>query len=332
MSQAFPKPPRYGVHLTPSPQPLSQDQFQQVIAQARHLHLGWVVIPAPASRAIPEAMIRPWVEQGVRVIIHLQAPLFDPPSPEEIAPLLEVYARWGVRHILWFDRPNLRAAWGGTWTLSDPALRTADALLPLIHKAQEVGLTSLLPPLAQGGDYWDTAFLRRLLSEIRRRAAILLPYLGLAVEARTFGRPLTWGQGGPEAWPEAQPYATPEDSQDQRGFCAFDWYAAISRAVTGQAMPMFLVRMGPTYAQGDPAEVTQQLVDIAALMGFTHPAPEVSLHEAVFGGAFWVLTAPPGSPHEEEAWLPPGGTPRPAVERLAFPWPRPKPSPWQPPP
>ena len=315
---AFPQPPRYGVHLTPTITPLSQPQLERILPAARGLGLRWVVIPAPVTRAVPEDHIRPWLEQGARVVLHLHAPLHDPPAAGEVAPLLQAYARWGVRHLIWFDRPNLQAAWGGTWALADPAERTADALLPLLQATQEMGLTALLPPLAQGGDYWDTAFLRRLLTELHRRAPHLLARAGLAVEARSFGRPLSWGCGGPEAWPESQPYATPPHSQDQRGFCAFDWYATIARAVLGHPLPMFLLRMGRAYGEGDPQAVTDELTAIAALFGHeaAEPPAGVRLHPQVFGGAFWALAAPPGSPHADQVWLPPDGSSRPIVDRL----------------
>lgn len=315
----FPHPPRYGVHLTPDITPLSQPQLEAVLPTARTLGLRWVVLPAPTTRAVPEEHIRPWLEQGVTVILHLHAPVYDPPAVGEVAPLLQAYARWGVRHLIWFNRPNLQAAWGGTWAQADPAERTADALLPLMQAAQEMGLTSLLPPLAQGGDYWDTAFLRRLLEELHRRAPQVLAQIGLAVEARSFGRPLAWGQGGPEAWPETHPYATPPHSQDQRGFCVFDWYATIAQAVLGRPMPMFLLRMGRAYGEGDAQAVTDELAAIAALFGHdaAEPPPSVRLHAQVFGGAFWALAAPPGSPHADQVWLPPERPPRPIVERLA---------------
>ena len=325
MSSPFPSPPRYGVYLTPDTLPLTQEHFRRAFEQALPLGLHWVVFTAPLTRAIPEGQLRPWLEQGTEVVVHLQGDWRRPPAAEEVRPLLAAYARWGVRYLIWLDRPNVRAAWGAEWPYVDPATRAADVLLPLLQAARAAGLVSLLPPLAQGGDYWDTAFLRRLLEALQRRAPDLLAEVGLAVEARTFGRPLHWGQGGPEAWPEAAPYHTPPQSQDQRGFCAFDWYATISRAVVGRALPMFLVRMGPTYAEGDEEEVTQQILSIAALMGGAGEPPEVALHPAVFGGTFWALTAAKASPHAQEVWLPPEGEPRPVMRRLRPPGEGPEP-------
>ncbi len=317
MSQPFPRPPRYGVHLTPDPTPLPEAHFRRVLTQALDLGLGWVVANAPASRAFPEEQIRPWLDHGVQVVLHLWAHPAAPPSPQEMEPLLRAYARWGVRHLIWLEHPNMRAAWGRAWAAGDPAERTADALFPLLRLAYELGLTSLLPPLVQGGDYWDTAFFRRLLEELARRDETLVAQLGVGVEARALNRPLSWGQGGPEAWPETQPYRTPADSQDQQGFCAFDWYAAIAQAVVGRPLPMFLMRMGPQYrSDADAEEVTREMLAVAALMGGQGPRPEVRLHPAVFGGAFWVLTAPAGSPANGAAWLPAEGPPRPIVERL----------------
>jgi hypothetical protein len=75
---------------------------------------------------------------------------------------------------------------------------------------------------------------------LRRGHRSLVEDLHLAIYARTFGKPLEWGYGGPKKWAANRPYNTPDDSQDQIGFRTFDWYAATAESVVGKTLPMIV--------------------------------------------------------------------------------------------
>ena len=72
----------------------------------------------------------------------------------------------------------------------------------------------------------------------------LLESLMLSTYCWTYERPLNWGAGGPECWPSSAPYYTPEDSQDQQGFCTFEWYQAQVKAVLNTTLPILLLEAG----------------------------------------------------------------------------------------
>ena len=91
----------------------------------------------------------------------------------------------------------------------------------------------------------------------RRGQTHLLETLILSANAWVDSRPLDWGAGGPERWPNARPYRTPVDHQDQRGFYIFDWYLAISQSVLGNPLPVILVGAGSRLTLTNDAEKNQ---------------------------------------------------------------------------
>ncbi|NIR97197.1 MAG: hypothetical protein GWO39_03660, partial [Gammaproteobacteria bacterium] len=72
----------------------------------------------------------------------------------------------------------------------------------------------------------------------------LLDSLTLTAYAWSDGRPLDWGAGGPDAWPQSQPYHTPQGAQDQRGFRIFEWYEALTERILGSSLPILAVAGG----------------------------------------------------------------------------------------
>ncbi len=238
-------------------------------------------------------------------------------DPAEIRPLLQAYARWGVHYVIFYDRPNMRAAWQSkNWVQPDPVKNFIDHFLPLAALAVEFGLTPVFPPLEPGGSYWDTAFLRAALQElIRRKQDAVLRSLALSAYGWTWNHPLDWGAGGPECWPQARPYHNDEGSQDQRGFHIFDWYQAISQSVLQRASLIFLLQAG---LPGDPslqAAGSAQDVSVATVTSIAgmltagaepaaenQPAGGQNLPAQVAAGCFWLLASEAGSPYARNAW------------------------------
>jgi hypothetical protein len=240
-----------------------------------------------------------------------------------------------MHYIILFNRPNSRAAWSPTaWAQSDLVERFLDRFIPLAEAACQSGLTPVFSPLTPGGDYWDTSFLRVALQAIERRGHYhLIDHLALAAYAEAGDRPLNWGCGGPERWPDSRPYATPAGGQDQRGFRIFDWYIAISQAVIGEARPVLLLglRSGSSpnskSSIGKDAHLRRTLAMAQALASgslprtfaqvkITQEEPLEPLPSEVLAGHFWLLSSPPGSPLLDYVWYPPGGSPQPEVRAL----------------
>jgi hypothetical protein len=134
--------------------------------------------------------------------------------------------------------------------------------------------------------------------------------MAIAAYAFTFGKPLDWGAGGPAAWPESQPYHTPEGSQDQRGLRLPEWYAAISEASTGRSMPLIVVGGGavPPRTAGEPGAAFEQNAGVARwLLGDEAPP-------SLLAFAYFLLTANPTDAEAHAAWYGAPDNPRGEVE------------------
>jgi hypothetical protein len=225
-----------------------------------------MTLKASERRAIPEFFLRALIDNGIQPIIHIPATV-GAISLREIAPLLKSYADWGVQNVVVFDRPNTQSAWNpADWSQGELVARFADILLPILHVEREVGLIPMLPPLEPGGDYWDTAFLEALIGSIVRRGQTgLLNECGITAYAWTYGRPLNWGEGGPQAWPLAKPYRSPEGSQNHIGFRIFEWYQALINRNAGFDLPIYVIAGG--FSPGvqakreDPVQVQAAIIE-----------------------------------------------------------------------
>ncbi len=302
------EPRRFGLYYSTTTDRYRQADLEGIIPLLHRMGVGWLVVRSTAARAVPEDFLKGLLAHGITPFVHFVLPLETPPA--EVGVLLRSYARWGVRHVAFFDRPNLQGAWGRAWGQPDLPARFLDAFTPLAAAADVEGLQPFFPPLAPGGDYWDLAFLRAALQGLRRRNPLVAERLGLCAYAWAEGKPLDWGRGGPEVWPAAQPYFTPPDSEDHRGFRIFDWYAVEARAALGRVPPIFLLGMGSRYGCEPDEAVESKNTAIARLFW------ENDLPAEVLGGAFWVLTAPAESPEGRAAWLEPSGKPRGTVAAL----------------
>ncbi len=299
---------RFGLYYSTAADRYRQADLEGIVPLLQRMGAGWLVVRSTAARAVPESFLRGLLAHGITPFVHFVLPLETPLTEVEV--LLRSYARWGVRHVAFFDRPNLQALWGRAWGQPDLPARFLDAFTPLAAAADAEGLQPFFPPLAPGGDYWDLAFLRAALHGLRRRNPLVAERLGLCAYAWAEGKPLEWGRGGPEVWPAAQPYFTPPDSEDHRGFRIFDWYAVEARAALGRVPQIFLLGMGSRYGREPDEAVENTNAAIARLFW------ENDLPAEVPGGAFWLLLAPPESPEAEMAWLAPSGKPREMVAAL----------------
>jgi hypothetical protein len=228
-----------------------------------------------------------------------------------------------VRYVTAFDRPNLRSAWQeSSWTHAEIVDHFLDFYLPFAKATQDAGMLPIFSPLEPGGDYWDTVFLQSALRSIEKRGyAAILDDLVLGAYAWLRGRPLDWGAGGPEHWPLTYPYATPDGSQDQRGFHIFDWYRHITEAEIGKSLPIILMRVGshPTSISNEKSADTdlQHAADMASIArSLLQSAIESPVDDCVIASNFWLLSAESGSPYANQAWFKPDGTNIPAVTAL----------------
>ena len=286
---------RLGFHYFPDDSHYSEKDLEEWLPTLLRLSANWLVLPAAPERLIPEAFIKGLKEAGIRPVVWIKGHA-DDITAELLSPTLASYGEWGVTEVVVFDRPNIRSSWSSSeWARSGLVERFVDRMLPILQLERASGMHPVFPPLEPGGDYWDTAFLETALqSMLRRGHRSLVEDLHLAIYARTFGKPLEWGYGGPKQWAANRPYNTPDDSQDQIGFRTFDWYAATAESVVGKTLPMIVVAGGPpsTLEDGDG--------EIASVLRAVQTG---QLPQSVLGFNFYLLSASPNSPDSSSAWF-----------------------------
>lgn len=301
---------RLGIHYFPNTAHYHAADLEQWLPKLKKLGVSWIVLRAPADRAIPEEFILGLIQAGIQPILHFQLGLEKSAALEDLAPLFEAYANWGVQHVALFDRPNLRTRWPATgWTQRGLVDRFLDIFTPVAQAVIDAGLTPIFPPLEPGGDYWDTAFLRAALETMQERGEDdLLNKLALGAYAWVGDKPIIWGAGGPERWPATLPYSTPENSQDQRGFHIFDWYNAISAAAIGRELPIVILAAGVQRESGKEldADFATKTIKMAEAMQLDPKKNALECVPAnILACNFWVLASPAaqGQKENESAWF-----------------------------
>lgn len=302
---------RLGFHYFPDSLHYQNSDLQTWLPKLQQHSASWLVLQTPVTRALPEKFIIALKQAAIEPILIFDYSPEDMPESRDFEVLFNVYARWGVKNIVLFDRPNMRSTWGETsWAQRDLVERFLDYYLPLAECAIKSGLCPIFPPLEPGGDYWDTTFLKIALEGIsRRKHQALLDNLIIGSYAKISEHPLNYGKGGPEHWPGAQPYFTPKGEQDQRGLYIFDWYDAIVKSVLLEPRQIFLFGLG---SKREP----EKTIQVAQLLRGDEVENLAPIPEVVLGGAFWLLSASEESSDAPHAWYQPDGSAAPFVEQI----------------
>jgi hypothetical protein len=211
------------------------------------LNANWLLLKASTNQAIPEEFITKLVDSGIQPIIHFDFPVNSEVRPEELRVLLSAYSRWGVKYVIFFNRPNTKAAWlGETWAQGDIVSRFLNRYLSFTRLAEQFELTPIFPALAPSGEYWDISFLKSLLNLVKQRhVRDFADQFILAVSAQSFGHSLTYGHGGPGKWKMTLPYSKPElGEEDHIGFNTWSWYASLVQQILGIQPKLVLFWMG----------------------------------------------------------------------------------------
>ena len=233
------------------------------------LQAGWLVLKASPNYAIPEEFITGLLESDVQPIIHFDIPVNSDYRPEDLRILLSSYARWGVKYVIFFDRPNMKSSWlHDTWSQGDLVERFLDRYLPFVRAAEQNGLTPIFPPLQPGGDYWDLSFLKKVLNLVKQRRSLdFVSNLHIAVSSQTFNHPLSWGAGGKRNWKVPRPYSKSEiGEEDHLGFNTWQWYNDLVNSILGIEPKLFLFYFGSADIKQsvlDPKVSFEELIDFA---------------------------------------------------------------------
>jgi hypothetical protein len=325
MSHSLTLDNRVGLHYFPDTIHYRNSDLEAWLPEFEKMGIGWLTLAAAVERAIPEDFIGGLVNSGIKPILHFRIPPQAQSSSNQITLLLKSYRRWGVQYAAFFDQPNCRANWNpGDWAQPDLVERFLDLFIPIAEIAIEEGLIPVFPPLEPGGDYWDLSFLHSALHSLERRGRNrLIDQLTLGAYAWISKKPLNWGSGGPDRWPEARPYHTPAESEDQRGFRIFDWYLATAQRALGKDFPIILLRAGAIPKDrvkpetGEPdyikqAELNYTLLECLNLDQANSQELE-KIPDDVIACNFWLLAAHDRSAYADQAWFKSGGEKLPVV-------------------
>ena len=322
---------RIGFHYFPDTDHYRERDLYTWLPELKTLGASWLVLNAPADRAIPEFFINGLIENGIEPILHFHLPLKHLPPLDDLNLLFKNYVRWGVNYVILYAEPNRQSSWSpASWSQNDLVERFLDRFIPPAQAAARAGLTPVFPPLKPGGEYWDTAFLRASLQAIERRGNLfLLEHMGISADAHAGNKPLDWGSGGPERWPEARPYQTRNGAQDHRGFAISEWYTAIVQAVIGEPRPILLLNLGSSTngakspSPDQSAYVRRTLGMVQALAGPSTKSknnPSLAAVNAmppeVLCGNFWLLCDEPSSQFSDQAWFLPNSKGSPKAQAL----------------
>lgn len=284
----------------------------------KKLRASWLVLQSDHARAIPQSFIQPLLDAGITPIVQFDLDMNQPPNLDQVTLILQSYANWGVKYVQFFDRPNSNESWqSDAWLQEDLVDHFLNLYIPFANQALALRLLPLFPALEPGGSYWDTAFLRLSLERLKQRnEQLILDNLILTAFAWTFGHHLNWGIGGPERWPGARPYHTPETEQDQLGFRTYDWYNTICEAVLQRSVPVILLGAGvlddPESSNPNllsPQEHQKLVIEIASSLlrdPDQQPATEYAQIQAipsyVLATCFFTLAATTDSCYAPFAW------------------------------
>jgi hypothetical protein len=323
---------RVGFHYFPNTLHYGEKDSDQWIPELQALGAGWIIVQSETDRAIPESFLSSLCNAQIEPIVQFTKGLEKRLETTDMRTLLDAYARWGVRTVSFFDRPNSRSAWPASeWAQNGLVERFLDRYIPLASLALECNIVPLFPALEPGGNFWDTAFLSLSLQSLARRNRVdLLDNLVLSVYAWTHNRSLNWGAGGPERWPDARPYFTPPGEEDQMGFRAYEWYMATASTIVNKEVPVILLGAGVPHEPSSkdhkdwPDEIHTEICLAISQLLRNEPAadpekpssPLEPIGNSVLAANFWLLTDEMGSPHSADAWYKPDGTLRNIVNEL----------------
>ena len=187
---------RVGFHYYPDTVHFRDQDLSVWLPVLKSLNCSWLYLQAPTDRAIPESFITTLINNSIMPILQFGINPAYPPTQNEFNLFLESYAKWGVKYVVLFDRPNLRRAWSAAaWAQQDLVERFLDRFIPLATLVQQAGMIPVFPPLEPGGDYWDTTFLKTALESLmRRNQSALLDNLVLSAYARFSEKGIHWGR------------------------------------------------------------------------------------------------------------------------------------------
>jgi len=228
-----------------------------------------IIFQSGFVRAIPEDAFLIAEEFGLNPIVQFTSELPKAKEFNKAAILFDTYKNRGVEAVILGDRPNIKGAWPSAgWHYENLVEHFLERFIPLANYAVRIGMRPVFPPLQPGGDFWDTSFVELAINSLKnQKLDAILKNLILSSFGYTFGKPLTWGRGGPERWTGSKPYQTPEGQEDQLGFHNFEWMQKIAERILGNEVPVMILDAGLNGTSQDKENSKETKKAINALLG-----------------------------------------------------------------
>ena len=309
---------QFGVHFYQDTLHYRNEDLNFWLPILKNMNTAWIVLKSDKGRAIPEEFIKTLLKEQITPIIEFNLPIKSNIGTKDLKLLIQMYAKWGIKYVIFYDRPNQKDSWSDNfWTQNDLIDRFLDLYIPLAKFAINEGLIPVFPPLEPGGNYWDTAFLRTCIKNlIRREQSLILENLVIATYAHTHDHDLNWGIGGPESWPLSKPYITPSGSQDQKGLRIYEWYGAITNALLMRDVPIILLEAGvssnPKKNKHNQDQIKKDWLNQKLIAMLLHSQQRISIDQEttipplspiVMACNFWILASDKDQAEANTAWF-----------------------------
>lgn len=293
---------RLGFHYFPDKDHFQAKDLKMWLPELIDMNISWLLLESPTACAIPEEFIFGLKKNKIEPIIHFNFLVNSSIKPEDIRVILNAYSRWGVKYVVFFDKPNLRSSWtSGSWSQGDLVDRFLDRYIPFAKLAVGLGIIPIIPPLQPGGDYWDTSFLRKMLLLLEQRKELdLLTDIHVAVSGQTFGKSIDWGSGGAKRWQPSVPYKENiGDHQNHIGLNTYEWYSEICENLTGAFPKCFIFWLGATDLTNskeiDPKISFNKLKTMVNSHLSQNPEETRAFNNNVISCLYWMLNSYPNT-------------------------------------
>lgn len=238
--------PKIGFSYFTSPNYQLHTQLSEWLPVIKDFGASSIIFESGFARAIPEDAFLMARDLGIKPVVHFKSELPIARELNHSAILIDIYRKRGVDNIIFGERPNIKRAWPSAgWHDMNLVDHFLDRFIPLANYAVQKGVKPVFPPLQPGGDFWDTSFIELAISGLKKRKLeSILNNLILSSFGYTFGKPFSWGKGGPEQWTGAKPYQQQDGQEDQLGFHNFEWVEKIAERILGHEVSVMVLDAG----------------------------------------------------------------------------------------
>lgn len=302
-----------GFHWFPDHYHYERGYFDIFVPELKAMGASWLIVLSDGVRTIPDWFLRGLIEQDIEPIIRIYTRFVTFIDQAGLRQACKHYASLGVHYVHVFNEPNLKHEWA-EWNTERLPARFMDFLIPCLETMH--GVEDIIPvftPLAPGGDFWDTSFMKTALAILNERGKkYLYDRMAIGIHNYAFNKPLTFGKGGSLRWPCAQPSYRPPGCEDHTGFYLFEWYDEIVRERTGRRLPLIGCENGCRLGDADdprsPAVNEPLHAERHAAMCQMTMNGEMPYY--FFNNAFWLLAAEDDNFFVRHSWYRPNGEPR----------------------